>query len=413
MKTSGLGPRDNGENMTEVSDAERLIAERMVTFGSTSIPLSDAVGAVLQETIVAERDQPPFDRVTMDGIAIASRDWQQGMRSFQVVGTQGAGVAALTLEEPGQCVEIMTGAVLPANADSVIPVERVRRTSDEAVVKDSIKFSPGQFVHPRGSDRKAGNPLLQPGIRLGAPEIAVAAGVGRAEVQVAELPRVAVISTGDELVDAGEPLENYQIRSSNDHAIEAALNQHRLAEVARSRLKDDRETMLEAVRELHDQNDVLILSGGVSMGRFDFVPSVLKELEVQVVFHRIEQRPGRPMWFGISSDAKPVFALPGNPVSTIVCLHRYVLPALQQALGMPAAIAERLTLATDVEFQADLTYFLPVVASWTDEGAGRAEPRPTNTSGDFVNLAGTDGVVELPRGQDLYPQGMVARLFRW
>ena len=149
------------------------------------------------------------------------------------------------------------------------------------------------------------------------------------------------------------------------------------------------------------------------MGRFDFVPSVLKELEVQVVFHRIEQRPGRPMWFGISRDAKPVFALPGNPVSTIVCLYRYVLPALQQALGIPPAIAERVTLAADVEFQADLTYFLPVVTSWTDKGVGRAEPRPTNTSGDFVSLAGTDGFVELPRGQDLYPQGMVARLFRW
>ena len=399
--------------MTEVSDAERLIAECMPPFGTTSISLSDAVGAILQEPINAERDQPPFDRVTMDGIAIASGDWQQGMRSFQVIGTQGAGVGALTLEEPGQCVEIMTGAVLPANADSVIPVERFKRTSDEAVVQSSFEFSPGQFVHLRGSDRKAGNQLLQPGIRLGAPEIAVAASAGRMEIKVARLPRVAVISTGDELVDAGEPLADYQIRSSNDRAIEAALNQHRLAKVVRSRLKDDRETMLEAVRELHNQNDLLILSGGVSMGRFDFVPSVLEELEIQVMFHRIDQRPGRPMWFGISQDSKPVFALPGNPVSTTVCLYRYVLPALQQALGMQPAIIERLILASDVPFPADLTYFLPIVVGYNDEGTGIAKPQPTNTSGDLVSLAGTDGFVELPRGQDLYPKGMVVRLFRW
>ena len=149
------------------------------------------------------------------------------------------------------------------------------------------------------------------------------------------------------------------------------------------------------------------------MGRFDFVPSVLQKLEIQVMFHRIQQRPGRPMWFGISHDTKPVFALPGNPVSTIVCLYRYVLPALRQALGMQPAIAERLMLASDVIFPANLTYFLPIVAEYNDEGTRIAEPRPTNTSGDFVSLAGTDGFIELPRGQDLYPKGMVVRLFRW
>jgi molybdopterin molybdotransferase len=149
------------------------------------------------------------------------------------------------------------------------------------------------------------------------------------------------------------------------------------------------------------------------MGRYDFVPSVLEELNVKLIFHRIEQRPGRPMWFGVSRDAKPVFALPGNPVSTMVCLNRYVRPALQQALGLRPGSAERVTLATDVEFSADLTYFLPVDIDWTDDGIGMATPRPTNTSGDFVALAGTDGFVELPRGQNLYEQGTVVRLFRW
>jgi molybdopterin molybdotransferase len=143
------------------------------------------------------------------------------------------------------------------------------------------------------------------------------------------------------------------------------------------------------------------------------VPSVLEELNVKLIFHRIEQRPGRPMWFGISRDSKPVFALPGNPVSTMVCLNRYVRPALQQALGLRPGSAERVTLATDVEFSADLTYFLPVDVHWTNDGIGMATPRPTNTSGDFLALAGTDGFVELPRGQNIYEQGTVVRLFRW
>lgn len=399
--------------MTDVADAERLIAERMVSFGETSISLDQANGAVLRETVAAERDQPPFDRVTMDGIAIASRDWEQGTRSFHIIGTQGAGVAALTLNEPGQCVEIMTGAVLPDNADSVIPIERVTLEDGEALVEDGIDFSPAQYVHPRSSDRTSSSTLLSPGARLGPPEIAIAAGAGRASILAAALPRVAVISTGDELVGAGEPLEDYQIRSSNDHAIEAALNRHRVATVSRSRLHDDRDSMLRSVRELHDEHDVLILSGGVSMGRFDFVPSVLEELEVELVFHRVMQRPGRPLWFGMSCDTKPVFALPGNPVSTMVCLRRYVIPALQQALGMTPENEERAALGADVAFSADLTYFLPIVMNWNDAGLGIAEPRPTNTSGDFVSLAGTDGFVELPRGQDTYTTGRVARLFRW
>ena len=143
------------------------------------------------------------------------------------------------------------------------------------------------------------------------------------------------------------------------------------------------------------------------------MPSVLEELKVELVFHRIEQRPGRPMWFGQSRDSKPIFALPGNPVSTMVCLHRYVLPALQQMLGLQPASVERVTLAFEIEFAADLTYFLPAVISWTPTGVGMAEPRPTNTSGDLVGLAGTDGFVELPRGRDVYPAGTAVRLFRW
>jgi len=399
--------------VTDVAEAEALILDRIEPLPTQTASLDEASGRVLREMVTAERDQPPFDRVTMDGIAIAYRDWESGQREFTAIGVQAAGAPALKLTATGQCVEIMTGAMLPEGADTVIPVERIWRDGESIHVEVTLEVGARQFVHPRGSDRPQGSTLLAAGTLLGPPEIAILAGAGRAEVEVATRPRVAVISTGDELVEPGEPIEPQQIRSSNDRAIAAALQRHAAARVTRALLKDEREQLLARIRELHDGNDVLILSGGVSMGQFDLVPGVLEELGVAVVFHKIEQRPGRPMWFGVSRDGKPVFALPGNPVSTLVCLYRYVLPALARALGQPVAEPEIVKLAEEVRFPPDLAYFLPVTLTATADGDTLAWPRPTNTSGDFVSLANTTGFVELPRGADTFARHAATRIFRW
>ena len=399
--------------MTEVAEAEALILERMASLPAEARALDDAVGGVLREDVVAERDQPPFDRVTMDGIAIRFDDWIRGQREFRVIGTQAAGARPIPIETPGECVEIMTGAMLPEGADTVVPVERLTRSDSHAVIDSQAAVNERQFVHPRGSDRIEGSTLLASGQRVGSAEIAVLASAGKPTVSVTAVPRIAVVSTGDELVDVGEPIEPWQIRSSNDRSIEASLHRHCQAQVSRTTLKDDPQEILDGIGRLHEENDALILSGGVSMGQYDFVPAVLKKLGVEVVFHRIEQRPGRPMWFGMSGASKPVFALPGNPVSTLVCLTRYVIPALEKALGLSREGVERVRLTDDVEFSADLVYFLPVALRSDDDGVTLAEPRPTNTSGDFVSLAGTDGFVELPKGADVFPAGTIARLFRW
>jgi molybdopterin molybdotransferase len=396
--------------MTEVADAESLIRARMPRWPAETVRLDKAVGRVLADTIRAERDEPPFDRATMDGIAIAHADWASGTRRFRVLGVQAAGAPPLALARPGDCVRIMTGAACPPGADTIVPVERLEIQGTEATI-NAREISARQFIHVRGSDGRRGAALLAPGMRLGPAEIAVLAGAGRAEVSVASVPRIAAISTGDELVDPGEPVEPFQIRSSNDFAIEASLHRSGLATITRTRLKDDPATMLAAVRALHESHDALILSGGVSMGEFDFVPGVMKSLGAELVFHRIRQKPGRPMWFGVSGAQKPIFALPGNPVSTLVCLTRYVAPALRCSAGLPDARPERVRLTERVEGPADFTYFLPVKLSSSDEGVALAEPRPTNTSGDFVSLAGTDGFVELPAGT--HDAGTVARLFRW
>jgi molybdopterin molybdotransferase len=382
----------------------------MPRWPAETIRLDRCGGRVLAEAISAERDEPPFDRATMDGIAIAHADWASGLRRFRILGVQAAGAPPLALGRPGECVRIMTGAACPPGADTIVPVERLEIHGTEATI-DAREVSVRQFIHARGSDGRQGAALLAPGVRLGPAEIAVLAGAGRAEASVASVPRIAAISTGDELVDPGEPVEPFQIRSSNDFAIEASLHRSGLAIITRTRLKDEPDTMLAAVRTLHESQDALILSGGVSMGEFDFVPGVLKSLGAELVFHRIRQKPGRPMWFGVSRAHKPIFALPGNPVSTLVCLTRYVAPALRYSAGLPDAPPERVRLTDRVAGPADLTYFLPVKLSSSAEGVALAEPRPTNTSGDFVSLAGTDGFVELPAGT--HAAGTVARLFRW
>src|SRR5690606_3953461 len=349
--------------MTEVAEAESMILSRMPKASAVREPLERCVGRVLAEDVAAERDQPPFDRVTMDGIAILYADLAGGIRRFAVAGIQAAGAPPLVRHRPGECVEVMTGAMMPAGCDTVVPVERVERRGADVEIAATAEVAEGQFVHRRGSDRRAGSTVLPRGMRVGGPEMAVLASAGRAEVDVIALPRIAVVSTGDELVDVGEPIAPHQIRSSNDRAIEAAIARHLLGTVTRARLPDDERVLLDALARLHAEHDVLMLSGGVSMGQFDFVPAVLERLGVELVFHKIEQRPGRPMWFGISRDGKPVFALPGNPVSTLVCTTRYVLPALRASLGVAPHRAEHAVLTADVAMPARLSYFVPVVLS--------------------------------------------------
>jgi molybdopterin molybdotransferase len=294
-----------------------------------------------------------------------------------------------------------------------VPVERVRRSGRSAEIAADAVVAAEQFVHRRASDRPQGSLCLSAGTRLGPPEIAVLAGAGRATALVAELPRVAVISTGDELVEAGLPVAPHQIRSTNDRAVEASLVQHRLGLVTRARLRDDANALASAIDRLDSELDVLVLSGGISMGKFDFVPSVLTELGAKLVLKGVQQRPGRPMWFGVSARGKPIFALPGNPVSTLVCATRYVLPALRHASGLTPAPPELVEITAPVEASPTLTLFVPVTLSSSERATLLAMPRPTNTSGDFVTLGGTDGFVELAAKRGSYPTGTVARLFRW
>ncbi|MFQ5636000.1 MAG: molybdopterin molybdotransferase MoeA [Gammaproteobacteria bacterium] len=397
----------------DVADAVELIAANMPAYPSVRLPLADTVGSILRERITAERDQPPFDRVTMDGIAVRSTALAGGLRRFRVLGVQGAGVAGMALVDERNCVEIMTGATLPDDADTVIPVERIRTDGEDVVLEDGYVPEPGQFVHRRGTDHESGHTMMEPGAVIGAAEMAALTISGKAELEVSRWPDIAVISTGDELVDVGRPLETFQIRSSNDRAIAAALENLGCRTARRSRLPDEPEELRKSISRMHADHDVLILSGGVSMGKYDYVPQIMEELGAELVFHKILQKPGLPMWFGVSVTGKPVFALPGNPVSTLVCTIRYVTPAILGAMGLAFRPQPRFRLAEPLRFAPDLTCFMPVQLTYTEDGEALAVPKPTNTSGDFVSLAGTDGFVELERGRDEFPAGHPVPFFRW
>jgi molybdopterin molybdotransferase len=399
--------------MLEPSGAEKLIAEHLTCMPIESLPVGQCAGAVLRENIYAERDHPPFDRVAMDGIALASCATGGGRRRFKLQGTQAAGEPASVLRASDHCIEVMTGAVLPSGCDSVIPVERLRSADGYVEIGDGPGPQAWSNVHRRASDRTQGALLLAAGTVLHAPEIAVAASAGMARVRVSSQPAIVVVSTGNELVEPGDPIAPHQIRRSNSYAVAAALRQRGFQRVADDHLPDDESQLRQRLRLHLDTHEVLVLSGGVSMGKFDLVPKVLEEIGVRCVVHGIAQRPGRPMWFGTSSHGRAVFALPGNPVSTLVCLIRYVVPALYSAMGAPANGGQRIALAAPIEWSPKLTGFFPVRISHDDWARPWATPCPTNGSGDFAALALTDGFVELPPGPADFAKGYVARLFRW
>jgi molybdopterin molybdotransferase len=395
--------------MLTPAEADAAITAVLAPAGTEELPLAACAGRTLREPVVAERDAPPFDRVAMDGIAIA----HGARRSFRIAGVQAAGAPASTLASPGDCIEVTTGAVLPAGADAVVPVERITVADGVASLEPGYEATPWQHVHRRASDANAGEILLEPGTRLGAPEIAIAASAGLPRLAVSRKPRIAVISTGDELIEPGRPVLPHQVRRSNSYGLGAALALAGYAPDSDQHLPDREDALRAAFARALGEHDVLVLSGGVSAGRFDLVPAALAACGVRKVFHQVAQRPGRPLWFGAHAGGAIVFGLPGNPVSVLVCLSRYVLPALAAMTGAPGSAQPRAVLAQAFEFGAPLACFLPVALEYDRQGRMLAGPRPTGGSGDFISLAGTDGFVELPPGPATHPAGLGVPFFHW
>lgn len=395
--------------------AEKLIFDAIPLFHREDCAIAEAHGRVLRSELKADRDLPPFDRVTMDGYALRASELAKGATRFAVQATQAAGMRPFTLAAQAEtCIEIMTGAVLPEGADCVIPYEETTREGDAIVVSPGPETAVvGRNVHRRGSDHRAGDVVVRAGVRMSGREIAVAASCGYPALTVTHSPKVAVISTGDELAEVDSLVAAHQIRRSNDYAIRAALIKAGYPRSDRFHMRDVRSEIEHLLWHVLAEYDIVLITGGVSKGKFDFLPAELGRQGVKKIFQGVAQRPGKPFWFGLSGRLTPVFALPGNPVSAYTCLHRYVLPALDHASGLAPRKQVLVALSEAVVFKPQLACLLPVRLSSGPRAELIATPGPVNSSGDFAGLIDTDGFVELPAGQDEFPSGYVAAYRPW
>lgn len=398
--------------MVSVTQANDIILQNLMQNFNEEVNILESSGRVLAESVFAERDYPPFNRVTMDGIGINFDSYENGQRTFKIAGVHPAGAKPPVLTCIDDCFEVMTGSVCPAGVDCVIPVELISVDDGLAtIVDESSNISRDWNIHQQGSDCKAGEELLTSGLLLDSTSVAVAASEGKEKVKVLKLPKIAVVSSGDELVGLAENPEPWQIRRSNSYAIASELEKLKLGDVEIFHIVDDKDDIAKTVGAILDDFDSVILSGAVSKGKFDFIPGVLEELEVEKLFHHVSQRPGKPFWFGKTKEGKPVFALPGNPVSAVTGFRRYIVPCILKSLGIKA-LNRKVKLTEEFTFKKDFTYFLPVKVSF-NASTFEAVPAPVNGSGDFSALALTDGFVELPAEFEVFPVGMEVDYYPW
>lgn len=396
--------------MITVEQAEKLILENTISIPTEKVSIDAALGRILAENLCADRDFPPFNRVTMDGIAIQFAQLEAGQTTFEIEATAAAGNSQKTLQNAQNCLEVMTGAMIPLNTDMVIRYEDLSISEKTVkIVADFSIFREGQNIHPKGSDRKTGDVIVPKGRKLSPAEIGVAATIGKHEILVQRKLRAIIISTGEEIVPITETPLPHQIRTSNGFALQASLKNWGL-ETENVLLPDNQEIIEQKIAAFMETFDVLILSGGVSAGKFDFVPQSLENQGVKKLFHKVSQRPGKPFWFGKSAMGTMVFALPGNPVSTFMCLNRYFKKWLETSQGLEN---QQLTaeLSEDFTFKPELTFFLQVKLSYAPTGKILASPVEGHGSGDLANLVEADAFLELPLERSSFKKGEAFKVF--
>lgn len=391
--------------MISYEQARQTILDNITPAGIEQTDLVDAVGLVLAEDVVAPWNMPLWDNSAMDGYALRSADCADIPCKLKVTGYLPAGATHDGIEvKPGCAVKIMTGAPVPAGADAVVPIEETEETSGEMV---TIQAAVAEQQHIRfcGEDVRDGQTVIAAGTIIRSPEVSMLASLGRARVPVFLRPTVAIVSTGDELIEVGRSPAAGQIINSNTLALAAAVREAggrpRIIGIARDNLKSHREKLLEGLKA-----DMLITSAGVSAGDLDLVRVVLNELGVKQIFWKIAIRPGKPAAFGVK-DGKPVFSLPGNPVSTLITFEEFVRPALLRMLGQRQVFRPTFsaTLSNDIKNRAsDRTSLLRI--SLTREGdryyASSSGKQQTGLLKTMVNAA---AIAVIPPGRGFMAAG--------
>ena len=397
--------------MISINQAIEIVLRNTPTFGPENVPLSRALNRVLAEDIVADTDLPPFDRAQMDGYAVRAGDVAQTPARLRIVGESVAGAGWHHEMNGGEAVRIMTGAPVPRGADAVQQVELTRENKDSVEILEPVNA--GRSIVPQASEIKAGETVLRAGEWVTAAMIAALASFGYAQVKVGRRPRVTVMATGSELVDVNQKPARDQIRDSNNYTIEAYAAESNAIVERLPLTGDDTEALKRNISEAAQRADVLITSGGVSMGAYDFTKAALKELGAEIFFERVALRPGKPTVFARLGNAL-VFGLPGNPVSVAVTFNLFARTALRamQAATETTLPSERAVLTRDVRGSVDRQSYLPAILLTDNHGTLLAEPLKWGGSSDFVGFAKATGLIDVPAGEKSIAGGSTVQIFR-
>lgn len=347
--------------MISVTEAKKIIQESIVVSKTVELPLQKVTGMILAEDVYAAIDIPAYPQSSMDGYALSYSGWQQ-YGHLKITGEIPAGSNEVFTLDEHNAIRIFTGAAVPPGADTVVMQEKVKVASssgseDELIIEDE-NIRPGNNVRPRGSEIKAGSIALAKVSYLSPAAIGFLAGIGITKVNVYPKPSISIIVTGKELQQPGKPLQYGQVYESNSFALKAALEQLNITSIKISWADDELEILKTILADALEQSDVVLLTGGISAGDYDFVLQAATECGVQKLFHKVKQRPGKPLYFGIKGR-KPVFGLPGNPSSVLTCFYEYVIPALEKLSNKKSSVkAINVSLAKSFQKAAGLTHFL-------------------------------------------------------
>jgi molybdopterin molybdotransferase len=377
------------------------IGKRRGPRAAASVSVWEALGLVLAQEVKTDREYPPFDRSTRDGYAVRANEIAPGT-SVKCAGEIKAGDTVSEAMAAGTCVQIMTGAAIPRGADAVVMIEHTRREGER--VRFERVAQGGQNIVPHGSEAAAGQTILRPGMRLGYAELALAAQVGAVELRCVKRPRVAILSTGDEVVSVDETPGPFQIRNSNSVSLAAQVRIEGGEPVILGNAADRAEDLGEKI-ERGLKEDALVLSGGVSMGKYDLVEKVLTAMGAKFFFDAVAIRPGKPAVFGYC-QGKPVFGLPGNPVSTMVTFELFVAPAIDLLSGMEARTLPLVEarLGEALNEKPGMTHFLPARVEW--HGAQpEVKALKWQGSGDIAALAKANCFLVVPADREKIAAG--------
>lgn len=399
--------------MIPVNEAISIVRRHTAQLEVEPVTLSDALGRVLAEDIIADCDLPPFDRAQMDGYAVRAEDVSRTPARLRIAGESAAGRGWHHEMKPGEAVRIMTGAPVPKGADAVQQVELTREVDGARVVEILESVDAGRSIVRRGAEIKSGATVLRAGEDINAAMIATLASFGYAEVKVGRQPRVTIMATGSELVDVNQKPGADQIRDSNNYTL-AAYAKLSGAIVERLPLSgDDTVELKQQMGAAIERSDVLITSGGVSMGVYDFTKAALRDLGAEIFFERVALRPGKPTVFGRIGKTL-VFGLPGNPVSVAVTFNLFARTALRSMQGakQPEMIEEMAVLTRDLKGAVERESYLPAVLHTDQEGTLLAEPLKWGGSSDFISFARATALIDVPAGVKIIEAGSPVKIVR-